>query len=131
MQLVLSPRLILNIVWEILQTCSFGRTNSCFAQGHGEQARRARHSPLWAQDYRSRDSWKGCFAAKTGTGQYLRASTRSELLADASTVYPQWEETQDNLKLNMHRDIYGLHAPMRLMMERKIVTDVSLASLDG
>jgi proteasome maturation protein len=33
-----------------------------------------------------------------------------------------WEETQDNLKLTLHRNTYGLHAPMRLLMERKIVT---------
>ncbi|KAK7468486.1 hypothetical protein VKT23_002992 [Stygiomarasmius scandens] len=32
-----------------------------------------------------------------------------------------WEETQDNLKLNMLRTTHGLHAPMRLLMERKIV----------
>ncbi|KAG8979750.1 hypothetical protein FRB90_007979, partial [Tulasnella sp. 427] len=32
-----------------------------------------------------------------------------------------WEETQDNLKLYMHRNLYGLHAPVRLMMERKLV----------
>jgi len=34
-----------------------------------------------------------------------------------------WEETQDNLKLSMQRNIYGLHAPMRSLMERKIVAD--------
>ncbi|KAK7064733.1 proteasome maturation factor UMP1 [Favolaschia claudopus] len=33
-----------------------------------------------------------------------------------------WEETQDNLKLSMQRNLYGLHAPMRLLMERKIVS---------
>ncbi|KAG6918687.1 hypothetical protein DXG01_012505 [Tephrocybe rancida] len=33
-----------------------------------------------------------------------------------------WEATQDNAKLTLQRNIYGLHAPMRLMMERKIVT---------
>ncbi|KAG7090736.1 hypothetical protein E1B28_009826 [Marasmius oreades] len=33
-----------------------------------------------------------------------------------------WEETQDNLKLTMMRNAYGLHAPMRILMERKIVT---------
>ncbi|KAH8120685.1 proteasome maturation factor UMP1-domain-containing protein [Phellopilus nigrolimitatus] len=33
-----------------------------------------------------------------------------------------WEETQDDLKLNIQRDLYGLHAPVRLMMERKIVS---------
>ncbi|ESK98175.1 hypothetical protein Moror_354 [Moniliophthora roreri MCA 2997] len=33
-----------------------------------------------------------------------------------------WEETQDNLKLTMMRNVHGLHAPMRLLMERKIVS---------
>ncbi|TRM62891.1 proteasome maturation factor UMP1 [Schizophyllum amplum] len=33
-----------------------------------------------------------------------------------------WAETQDNLKLSMQRNVYGLHAPMRLLMERKIVS---------
>ncbi|EIN13460.1 proteasome maturation factor UMP1 [Punctularia strigosozonata HHB-11173 SS5] len=32
-----------------------------------------------------------------------------------------WEETQDNLKLTLQRNLNGLHAPMRLLMERKIV----------
>ncbi|CCA73905.1 related to UMP1-proteasome maturation factor [Serendipita indica DSM 11827] len=32
-----------------------------------------------------------------------------------------WEQTQDDLKLNLYRNIYGLHAPVRMMMERKIV----------
>lgn len=38
----------------------------------------------------------------------------------------QWEETQDNAKLTVQRNIYGMHAPMRLLMERKIVTSVGL-----
>ncbi|KAG6854082.1 hypothetical protein C0991_010829 [Blastosporella zonata] len=33
-----------------------------------------------------------------------------------------WDATQDNAKLTLQRNIYGLHAPMRLLMERKIVT---------
>ncbi|KAG6857658.1 hypothetical protein H0H87_010227 [Tephrocybe sp. NHM501043] len=33
-----------------------------------------------------------------------------------------WEATQDNAKLTLQRNIYGMHAPMRLLMERKIVT---------
>ncbi|KAI0736056.1 proteasome maturation factor UMP1 [Earliella scabrosa] len=33
-----------------------------------------------------------------------------------------WEATQDNLKLQMQRQLFGLHMPMRLMMERKIVS---------
>ncbi|KAI0685261.1 proteasome maturation factor UMP1 [Cytidiella melzeri] len=32
-----------------------------------------------------------------------------------------WEATQDNLKLTIERNVYGLHAPMRLLMERKMV----------
>ncbi|KAI0089738.1 proteasome maturation factor UMP1 [Irpex rosettiformis] len=32
-----------------------------------------------------------------------------------------WEATQDNLKLNLHRNVYGMHAPIRLLMERKLV----------
>jgi hypothetical protein len=40
-------------------------------------------------------------------------------------LLPQWEETQDNLKLTLQRNLHGLHAPMRLLMERKIVGLVS------
>ncbi|OBZ79024.1 Proteasome maturation factor UMP1 [Grifola frondosa] len=32
-----------------------------------------------------------------------------------------WDATQDNLKLTMQRDLFGLHMPLRLLMERKIV----------
>ncbi|RIB12506.1 proteasome maturation factor UMP1 [Gigaspora rosea] len=34
----------------------------------------------------------------------------------------QWEETQTNLKLTMQRRIYGIHAPIRHLMERSIVS---------
>ena len=37
----------------------------------------------------------------------------------------QWEATQDNLKLTLERESYGLHMPLRRLMERKILTDVS------
>jgi hypothetical protein len=51
-------------------------------------------------------------------------------LSGLSLTHPiQWEETQDNLKLSMQRNIYGLHAPMRSLMERKIVADVTLPFL--
>ncbi|ORY05642.1 proteasome maturation factor UMP1 [Basidiobolus meristosporus CBS 931.73] len=33
-----------------------------------------------------------------------------------------WEETQTNLKLNMQRQLYGIHAPVRVLMERDIVS---------
>lgn len=36
----------------------------------------------------------------------------------------QWEETQDNLKMTMQRNLFGLHLPVRQMMERKIVAAV-------
>jgi len=36
-----------------------------------------------------------------------------------------WEATQDNLKLNLQRNVHGMHAPMRLLMERKIVSSTS------
>jgi len=39
-------------------------------------------------------------------------------------VSQQWDDTQRSLKLTMHRNIYGLHAPMRQLMERKIVSYV-------
>lgn len=43
----------------------------------------------------------------------------------------QWEETQDNLKLTMLRNLYGVHAPARLLMERKIVAAVSSRDHDA
>jgi hypothetical protein len=33
---------------------------------------------------------------------------------------PQWEETQDNLKLTLQRNLHGLHAPMRLLMSARL-----------
>ncbi|PPQ98905.1 hypothetical protein CVT24_003536 [Panaeolus cyanescens] len=33
-----------------------------------------------------------------------------------------WDAAQDNLKLTMERNVFGLHAPMRKLMERKIVS---------
>lgn len=33
----------------------------------------------------------------------------------------KWEETQDNLKLNLQRNLYGMHLPVRQLMERKVV----------
>ena len=38
--------------------------------------------------------------------------------------YYQWEATQDNLKLTLERNLFGMHAPMRRLMERKIVANV-------
>ncbi|CAO0795136.1 unnamed protein product [Mucor circinelloides] len=33
----------------------------------------------------------------------------------------QWEETQWELKLNLARQAYGMHAPVKMMMEKSIV----------
>ncbi|PWN53888.1 hypothetical protein IE53DRAFT_404419 [Violaceomyces palustris] len=33
-----------------------------------------------------------------------------------------WDETRDNLKLTMHRNVFGLGAPVRTLMERKLVS---------
>ena len=33
----------------------------------------------------------------------------------------QWENTQEELKMNMARNMYGMHAPIKLAMERSLV----------
>ncbi|KAJ1979318.1 hypothetical protein H4R34_002872 [Dimargaris verticillata] len=34
----------------------------------------------------------------------------------------QWAQTQESLKLQMHNRLYGVHAPLRLIMERRIIS---------
>jgi len=41
-------------------------------------------------------------------------------------MFCKWEETQDNMKLTMQRNIFGIHAPVRQLMERKIVAFVGI-----
>jgi hypothetical protein len=41
-------------------------------------------------------------------------------------MFRKWEETQDNMKLIMQRNIFGIHAPVRQLMERKIVAFVGI-----
>jgi Proteasome maturation factor UMP1 len=36
----------------------------------------------------------------------------------------QWKETQDNLNMQLARQVYGMHAPIRMMMNRQIATEV-------
>ncbi|KAF8887756.1 proteasome maturation factor UMP1 [Infundibulicybe gibba] len=57
------------------------------------------------------------------TLQYGPRSIAAEVKTESSLRgrLENWEETQDNLKLNLQRNLYGMHAPMRLLMERKIV----------
>lgn len=40
----------------------------------------------------------------------------------------KWDETRDNLKLTMERNLFGLGAPMRTLMERRVVEHVSPAN---
>ncbi|KAH8917059.1 proteasome maturation factor UMP1 [Atractiella rhizophila] len=66
-------------------------------------------------------------ANELGLHDTLRYGPRS-LLTEISGKHPlqgrieKWEETQDNLKLTMMRDLYGIHAPVRLLMERKMAS---------
>jgi hypothetical protein len=54
----------------------------------------------------------------------VRHSMPCAITSAKQGTYYQWNETQRSLKLTMHRNIYGLHAPMRQLMERKIVSHV-------
>ncbi|CAG8455701.1 2176_t:CDS:2 [Ambispora leptoticha] len=53
-------------------------------------------------------------------------SINTELLPShpLETRLDQWDQTQTNLKLTMERRIYGIHAPIRHLMERSIVSRV-------
>jgi len=79
-----------------------------------------------AQDAMSSSTSVKDTANSLGTHDTLRYGLRS-LASEVRTGsalqgrLEKWEETQDNLKLTMQRNLYGLHAPVRLMMERKIV----------
>jgi proteasome maturation protein len=41
----------------------------------------------------------------------------------------QYDDTQANLKLTLQRNLYGLHAPVRHLMEREIVSAVRALAL--
>ncbi|KZT22123.1 proteasome maturation factor UMP1 [Neolentinus lepideus HHB14362 ss-1] len=65
-----------------------------------------------------------------GLHDTLQYGPRS-IATEVKTVSPirqrleNWEQTQDNLKLTVQRNVYGLHAPVRLLMERKIVSSMA------
>lgn len=52
----------------------------------------------------------------------LRSLTMSMVTRHPSLS--QWNETQDKLQLTMQRNIYGVHAPVRSLMERQLVAKV-------
>jgi len=65
-------------------------------------------------------------ANELGLHDALRYGPRSLATEIKSTSAIQqrlerWEEVQDQLKLTLQRNMYGLHMPVRQMMERKIV----------
>ncbi|KAG0268036.1 hypothetical protein DFQ27_007665 [Actinomortierella ambigua] len=51
-----------------------------------------------------------------------------QISTEVSTRHPlehrldQWESTQEELKLTMARNTYGMHMPIKLTMERELVT---------
>ncbi|OCB86433.1 hypothetical protein A7U60_g6554 [Sanghuangporus baumii] len=49
-------------------------------------------------------------------------ASEAKARSDIQHRLEKWEETQDNLKLQLQRDLYGMGAPIRLMMERKITS---------
>ncbi|RXW18449.1 hypothetical protein EST38_g7418 [Candolleomyces aberdarensis] len=58
------------------------------------------------------------------TLQYGPKTIAAEIKSQSSLKdrLENWEETQDNLKLNLQRNVHGIHLPMRTLMERKLVT---------
>ncbi|CAG8463160.1 5205_t:CDS:2 [Diversispora eburnea] len=60
------------------------------------------------------------------TFRYGTKSLHSELSPShpLENVLNKWEETQTNLKLTMQKRLYGIHAPIRHLMERSIVSKV-------
>jgi len=54
--------------------------------------------------------------------QYGHRNIANEVKSESALEHrlDSWEETQDNLKLTLQRNVYGIHAPIRLLMERKI-----------
>ncbi|KAH9486650.1 putative proteasome maturation factor ump1 [Psilocybe cubensis] len=57
------------------------------------------------------------------TLQYGPRSLAAEVQSEGGlrSRLENWEATQDNLKLTLERNMFGMHAPMRRLMERKIV----------
>jgi len=49
----------------------------------------------------------------------LAAEANNE--SEFKTRLDKWEETQDELKLNLQRNMFGIAAPLRTLMERRIV----------
>ncbi|KAI9101386.1 proteasome maturation factor UMP1-domain-containing protein [Phlyctochytrium arcticum] len=50
-------------------------------------------------------------------------TVRSEMVPKHPVEYidSQWKQTQEQLRMTMHRRNFGLHAPLRLQMEKELV----------
>jgi len=62
------------------------------------------------------------------TLQYGPRSLAAEVKSEGTLKdrLENWEATQDNLKLTLERNLFGMHAPMRRLMERKIVSNTPM-----
>ncbi|KAI5475743.1 proteasome maturation factor UMP1 [Pseudohyphozyma bogoriensis] len=66
-------------------------------------------------------------ATQLGPHDTLRHGLRS-LAADVAPSHPlknrleNWEQTQETLQLTMQRNLYGLHMPVRNLMDRSILS---------
>ncbi|GAA5871192.1 hypothetical protein JCM8547_001482 [Rhodosporidiobolus lusitaniae] len=79
-------------------------------------------------------------ATPSGLHDSLTYGLRS-LAADVAPKHPlenriaQWDDTRENLDMTLQRNMFGLHAPVRLMMERSLVQQspapFSLSGLGG
>ncbi|TPX72947.1 hypothetical protein SpCBS45565_g00354 [Spizellomyces sp. 'palustris'] len=51
-------------------------------------------------------------------------TVRSEIIPKhpVENIDSQWQETQEQLRMTMHRRAFGLHAPLRLQMEKALVS---------
>ncbi|GAA6004404.1 Ump1p [Rhodotorula paludigena] len=62
-----------------------------------------------------------------GLHDTLQLGVRS-IAADVALKHPlenriaQWDATRENLEMTLQRNMYGVHAPVRLMMERQLVS---------
>ncbi|KAI8907722.1 hypothetical protein PhCBS80983_g02874 [Powellomyces hirtus] len=53
-------------------------------------------------------------------------SVSSELMPrhPVENIESQWKQTQEQLRMKMHRQTFGIHAPLRLQMEKALVNQV-------
>ncbi|GAA5942688.1 Ump1p [Sporobolomyces koalae] len=63
-----------------------------------------------------------------GLHDSLRHGGARSIAAEVSIKHPlearldNWEQTRENLHMTLERNMYGLHAPVRQMMERQLVS---------